>query len=110
MVLNHIHLYVRDLPDALRWMEQVWDSRPTFRDERMAVLSLGNLTLILDLAPLDSEATIGFESDDCLRDYNRILKKGATGLEPPTPRPWGAISAHIQGPGKLKFEIEQSMQ
>jgi hypothetical protein len=108
MVLNHIHLYVQDLPEALRWMEQVWESQPTFRNERMAVLTLGKLTLILDQAQLDSEATLGFESDDCLRDYTRVLKKGATGLEPPSLRPWGALTAYIQGPGNLKFEIEQN--
>jgi hypothetical protein len=110
MVLNHIHLYVCDLPDAVRWMEQVWDAKASFRNERMAVLSLDNLTLILDLAQLDTEATIGFASDDCSRDYTRVIEKGATGLEPPSPRPWGAVTAYIQGPGKLKFEIEQGVK
>jgi len=36
MRLNHIHFAVRGLPVAIGWLEQVWDARPTFRNERMA--------------------------------------------------------------------------
>jgi len=54
MRLNHIHFAVRDLPVAIGWLEQVWDARPTFTNERMAEIPFGSLTLILDSADQES--------------------------------------------------------
>ena len=45
MRLNHIHFAVRDLPAAIVWLDQVWDVRPTFRNERMAEIPFGSITL-----------------------------------------------------------------
>jgi catechol 2,3-dioxygenase-like lactoylglutathione lyase family enzyme len=106
MILNHIHLSVRDLRAALDWLDQVWQLKPDFQNERMATIGFGSFLLILDAADADSPATIGFESDDCDRDFGTVVERGALPLDPPSNRPWGVRAAYIQGPGLLKFEIE----
>ena len=106
MNLNHIHLGVRDLGVALDWLDRVWQLKPQFQSDRMATLSFGAFTLILDAAEADSIATIGFESDDCDRDFRAVLDRGAAALDPPSNKPWGVRAAYVQGPGRLKFEIE----
>jgi hypothetical protein len=37
-----------------------------------------------------------------------LVKRGAKGLEEPADRSWGARTAYIQGPGQLRFELEQA--
>ena len=110
MHLNHIHLGVRDLPAALAWLERVWQLKAEFQNERMATLSFGKFILILDAAEADSPATIGFESENCDEDFRTVVERGAVPLEPPSDRPWGVRCAYIQGPGRLKFEIEQPLK
>lgn len=107
MNLNHIHLGVRDLRATLDWLEQIWQLKPEFQNERMATIIFGSFTLILDAAETDTVATIGFESDDCDRDFRAVVERGAVALEPPRDWPWGSRAAYIQGPGLLKFEIEE---
>ncbi len=106
MKLNHIHVGVRDLRGALDWLDRVWQLRPEFHNDRMATIPFGSFILILDAAEADSSATIGFESEDCDRDFGVVLARGAVVLEPPSNRAWGARAAYVQGPGRLKFEIE----
>jgi catechol 2,3-dioxygenase-like lactoylglutathione lyase family enzyme len=106
MHLNHIHVPVRDLSGALDWFERVWQVKAPFQNERMATLLFDEFTLILDSAEIDSPATIGFESDDCDRDYRGAVERGAVPLEPPDNKSWGIRCAYLQGPGRLKFEIE----
>lgn len=106
MNLNHIHLGVRDLGAALAWLEKVWQLKPQFQNDRMATIAFGSFILILDATEADSVATIGFESDDCDRDFRAVVERGAVALEPPSDKPWGVRAAYIQGPGQLKFEIE----
>jgi catechol 2,3-dioxygenase-like lactoylglutathione lyase family enzyme len=106
MNLNHIHLGVRDLPTALEWLDRVWQLKPEFQNDRMATLHFGAFILILDAAEADSLATIGFESDDCDRDFRAVLERGAAVLDPPSNKAWGVRAAYFEGPGRLKFEIE----
>jgi catechol 2,3-dioxygenase-like lactoylglutathione lyase family enzyme len=106
MNLNHIHLGVRDLRTALDWLDRVWQLKPQFQNDRMATLRFGAFILILDAAEADSVATIGFESDDCDRDFRAVLERGAAALEPPSNKAWGVRAGYVQGPGRLKFEIE----
>ena len=106
MRLNHIHVAVRDLKGALAWLERVWEIKADFENERMATLVFDGFTLILDSAEADSPATIGFESDDCDRDFQAVVGRGAVSLEPPENKPWGIRCAYLEGPGRLKFEIE----
>jgi hypothetical protein len=106
MNLNHIHLGVRDLRIALDWLDQVWQLKPQFQNDRMATIRFGSLIVILDAAEADSSATIGFESDDCDRDFRAVLERGAVPLDPPSNKAWGVRAAYVQGPGCLKFEIE----
>lgn len=110
MKLNHIHFAVRDLPGAIGWLERVWDVRPTFRNERMAEIPFGSIVLILDSNDLESIATIGFESENCDSDYGHVTERGAISEEPPSDKPWGARTAYIKGPGRLRFEIEQLLK
>ena len=106
MRLNHIHVAVRDLSGALDWLERVWQVKAQFQNERMATLIFDEFTLILDAAEADSPATIGFESDDCDRDFGNVVARGAVPIESPENKAWGIRSAYLQGPGQLKFEIE----
>jgi hypothetical protein len=69
-------------------------------------LSFNSLTLIFDAAKEDVSATVGFESDDCDRDFRTVVERGAITLEPPTNKAWGVRAAYFKGPGELKFEIE----
>ena len=110
MRLNHIHVAVRDLKGALDWLERVWQLKAEFQNERMATLSFGEFILILDAADADSRATIGFESENCDQDFRGVVERGAVALEPPEDKPWGVRCAYIQGPGRLKFEIEQPLK
>ena len=73
----------------------------------MAVLVLEDFTVILDAKAVDSVITIGFHSDDCDADYEAASARGASPIEPPTDRPWGARAAYIKGPGGMTFEFEQ---
>jgi len=106
MNLNHIHLGVRDLRATLDWLERIWEFKPDFQNERMATMTFGAFILILDAAETDTVATIGFESDDCDRDFRAVVARGAAVIEPPSDKPWGVRAAYIQGPGELRFEIE----
>jgi catechol 2,3-dioxygenase-like lactoylglutathione lyase family enzyme len=106
MTLSHVHLGVRDLSSALDWLQRIWQVGPAFQNERMATLQFGAFILILDAAAEDSSATIGFESDDCDRDFRAVLERGAAALDPPSNKAWGVRAAYVQGPGHLKFEIE----
>jgi predicted enzyme related to lactoylglutathione lyase len=107
--LNHIHVSVRDFGGAIDWLDRVWQLKPEFQNERMATFSFTAFVLILDAGAIDSHATIGFESDDCDRDFRAVVERGATSIEPPSNRPWGVRCAYIPGPGLLTFEIEQPL-
>jgi catechol 2,3-dioxygenase-like lactoylglutathione lyase family enzyme len=69
MHFNHIHVRVRDLPAAVAWMRDVWKVDPDFENDRMASIPLGSFWLFLDCADEDTTATVGFETDDCDRDF-----------------------------------------
>jgi len=106
---SHVHLGVKDVTAALQWLDKVWQVRPTFQSARLATLPFGTMTLILDASTNDAAATIGFESEDCDADVRAVEARGGVVLEKPTDRPYGVRSAYIQGPGALKFEIEQML-
>ena len=106
---SHVHLGVKDLPEALQWLEKVWQLRPIFQNERMATLPFGGITLILDASAFDTAATVGFESTNCDEDFRSVRSRGGVPLEEPADRPWGGRSAYIKGPGELRFEIEQML-
>lgn len=106
MTLNHIHLRVRDLNAAIAWFKTILQVNPGFRNEQMATFSFDSMTLIFDAANDDVSATVGFESDDCDRDFGAVVERGAIVLEQPTDRNWGVRTAYFKGPGELKFEIE----
>ena len=106
MILNHIHLQVRDLTAAVVWFEKIMQIRPDFRNERVATFSFNSMTLIFDETDTDVSATVGFESRDCDRDFEAVLQRGAVPIERPTNKPWGVRTAYFRGPGQLRFEIE----
>ena len=106
MILNHIHLRVRDLDAAVVWFETILQLHPGFRNERMATFSFNSMTVIFDVASDDVSATVGFESADCDRDFQTVVERSAIALDPPTNKEWGVRTAYFKGPGELKFEIE----
>jgi hypothetical protein len=48
MKVSHVHLGVRDLAAAVQWLEKVWALKPTFRNEQMASVPFGTMTVIFD--------------------------------------------------------------
>src|SRR5215475_4512091 len=106
MNLNHIHLRVRDLNGAVAWFKRILLVNTGFQNEHMATFSFNSMTLIFDASNEDVSATVGFESDDCDRDFRAVVERGAVALEPPTNKSWGVRAAYFKGPGELKFEIE----
>jgi uncharacterized glyoxalase superfamily protein PhnB len=110
MQLNHIHVRVRDLAAALAWLEQVWGVKPTFQNERMASVPFEPIVLIVDKSDQETETIIGFESEDCDRDFHRLVQRGAVVDSEPSDKPWGARTAYLKGPGSLKFEIESPIK
>jgi catechol 2,3-dioxygenase-like lactoylglutathione lyase family enzyme len=106
MQLNHVHFRIRDLGAAVDWFDKVLRIQPGFRNNQMATFSFNSMTLILDAAADDVSATVGFESDDCDRDFETVVARGALAVEPPTNKLWGVRTAYFKGPGELKFEIE----
>ena len=109
MKLNHFHLCVKDYTTAIEWLENIWQLKPVYQDEKMAAFEFGDVTLILDAMEMDSFATLGFETDDCDRDFKILIERGAEPVDEPEYRPWGVRSAYIKGPGKLQFELEQKL-
>ncbi len=107
MTVSHVHCQMIDLSEAVRWFGERCGVTPSVSDARMAVLQFGEFTLILDAASSDSVATIGFNSGDCDADYSAMVARGATVLEPPQDRAYGARVAYLKGPGALKIELEQ---
>jgi hypothetical protein len=75
MTFNHVHFQVRDLPTAVDWFALILELKPGFQDERIATFIFGAMTMIIDAAPADSPATIGFESDDCDRDFEMVVSR-----------------------------------
>jgi hypothetical protein len=69
MNVSHVHVGVKDLSEALRWLDRVWEVRPTFQNERMASVLFGEFTIFLDASPMDAPLTIGFDSNNCDVDF-----------------------------------------
>ena len=110
MTLNHVHFQVRDLKAEVDWFTTVLEVRPGFENDRIATFIFGTLTVIIDAGPADSPATLGFESDDCDRDFQMVLQRGAVSIEAPVDKEWGVRTAYFNGPGAIKCEIEGPIQ
>jgi len=106
MTLNHVHFQVRDLPTAVDWFALVLELKPGFQNERIATFVFGAMTIIIDAGPADSTATLGFESDDCDRDFEMVVSRGAVPIEAPVNKEWAVRTAYFKGPGAIKCEIE----
>ena len=104
--VGHIHLGVKDLSAALSWFERVFQWKPVFRNERMAVLPVKPTGVILDKSENDAVATLGFQSNDVDLDYARLLGRGAVSVEAPNNKPYGVRGAYVRGPGLLTIELE----
>jgi len=90
----------------VEWFDRVWRIQPNVQNERLATYGFGSFMLILDLAPDDTLVTLGFESDDCDRDYRAVIERGAVAMQEPSDRAWGARAAYVKGPGAMKLEVE----
>ena len=106
---NHFHVFVRDLAGALAWFDRVWAAQPTYRGEEMAVLQFGPILLVLDQAEEETLTTVGYASADCDADFRTVVGRGAEVVEEPADRSWGVRVAYLKGPGRMTFELEQSL-
>ena len=97
MTLNHVHFQVRDLPTAVDWFASILELKPGFQNERIATFIFGAMTIIIDASPADSPATLGFESDDCDRDFERVVSRGAVSIAAPVNKEWGVRTGYFKG-------------
>ena len=58
-----------------------------FETTKWRPFPFNSMTLILDAATDDVSATVGFESDDCDRDFETVVARDAIAVEPPTSKP-----------------------
>ena len=56
------------------------------------------MTIIIDGGSADSPATLGFESDDCDRDFQTAVERGAA-IEAPVDKEWGVRTAYFKARG-----------
>ena len=110
MRANHVHVGVRDLPAAIGWLERVWELKPVFQMPQMAIFAVGDFSLLVDAQDHDWRVTVGFVSDDCDRDYGRVVARGAETVSAPEDKPYGSRAAYVKGPGALTLEIEQALR
>ena len=108
MRLAHIHLPVHDLDATLAGFEKMFGLKPTYRDPHMAVLPAEPFPVIFDVETDACEGFLALASDDCDKDYQRLLSLGAVSKEPPQDNWWGTRSAYVQGPDNLIIELEQA--
>ena len=106
---NHVHVFVRDLADALAWFARIWAAEPTYRDESMAVLPFGPILIVLDENDEETFTTLGFASADCDSDFRIVVDRGAVVIEEPADRSWGVRVAYLKGPGRITVELEQEL-
>jgi len=97
MTLNHVHFQVRDLTTAVDWLASVLELNSGFQNERIATFIFGAMTVIIDAGPADSPATLGFESDDCDRDFERVVSRGAVSNAAPVNTEWGVRAGYFKG-------------
>src|SRR5262249_54413625 len=98
MTLNHVHFQVRDLEAAVGWFATILELRPGFQNDRIATFIFGAMTIIIDAGTADSPATLGFESDDCDRDFKTVVARGAVPIATPVNKEWGVRTAYFKGP------------
>jgi len=108
--IAHVHVFVSDRPGAVQWLKRVWDSSPVTEDHEMSLFVFGSTQLVINDVDEDIPSTIAFTSDDCDRDFKRVVAKGAVSVDEPKDMPWGVRAGFVQGPGKLTLEIEQPLQ
>lgn len=106
MELGHIHVGIQNIPLALQWFDKVLQLKPTFLNERLAIVPSKPIHIILDATDEDAPVTIAFASENVDADHQRLVERGATSLEVPNDKPYGVRAAYLKGPGALKFEIE----
>ena len=94
------------LPAAVDWFALVLELKPGFQNERIATFIFAAMTIIINAGPVDTPATLGFESDDCDRDFGMVVSRGAVSVETPLNKEWGVRTAFFKGPGEIKCEIE----
>ena len=108
--IAHVHVFVSDRPGAVRWLEEVWGSSPVTEDHEMSLFVFGSTQLVINDVDEDIPSTIAFTSDDCDRDFQQVIGKGAVSVDEPKDMALCARAGFVQGPGKLTFEIEQLLE
>ena len=108
--IAHVHVFVSERPGAVQWLEKVWGSSPVTEDHEMSLFVFGSTQLVINDVDEDIPSTIAFTSDDCDRDFQQVIAKGAVSVDEPKDMAWGVRAGFVRGPGKLTFEIEQPLE
>ena len=104
--IDRVRLDVKDLPGAVTWLDKALGWKPSYRNEKRAIIASRGVKLELDAADADSAVTLALESDDADADYHRLIERGAVSIEAPSDRPSGFREAYLRGPAGLTLEID----
>ena len=110
MKISHVHLSFLDLKSAIQWMKVLLNKEPGYQNDGMAVFSFENIDYVFDNGNSDTEVTIALVSKNCESDFQSLSQRGVETVELPTAQPWGVKTAYLKGPGKVTFEIEESLK
>jgi catechol 2,3-dioxygenase-like lactoylglutathione lyase family enzyme len=108
--LTHFHVKVVDIEATLAWFWRMCGVKPAFQNAKLAYLTLGPVTLVLEPGPNDTETTIAFGTTDCDRDFATLVSRGASPIAAPVSQPWGVRGAYLEGPAGITFELEQRLE
>jgi predicted enzyme related to lactoylglutathione lyase len=108
--LTHFHLRVVDMPATLAWFENVCSVKPAFQNAKLAYLTFGAVTMVLEPGTTNTETTIAFGTSDCDADFAKLVGRGAVPITPPVSQPWGVRGAYVVGPAGITFELEQRLE
>ena len=109
MNLGHLHISFQDLSGAVKWMKQFFEKEPAYQNPNMAVFTFNEASLIFDKSDVNTDLTIAFNSENCDKDFAKIVERGAEIIESPSDKDWGVRVAYIKGPGSATIEIEQQL-
>jgi len=75
-----------------------------------ARFSLGTIGVFLETRDQDSPGTLGFPTENCDADHERLVERGAVSSEACNDKPYGVRAAYLHGPGALIIELEQPLK
>ncbi len=110
MKIGHIHIGFKNLESAVKWMSQKLGKEPGYSNPNMAAFYFDGINFVFDQSDTDSSVSLAITSESCDTDFESLTIRGAKTIEVPADQLWGVRTAYIEGPGKLIFELEETLK